>query len=324
MDTSFIIPAHNEEATLATLVEQICEAVRQEPEMHSFDIFLVDDGSTDRTWSVIDELALRHHGVVRGIRLRRNFGKAAALSAGFRESRGKLVFTMDADLQDDPKEIPRFVARIKEGFDLVSGWKRVRHDPRTKTLPSRFFNRVTSTITGIRLHDFNCGFKCYRREVIDHIVLYGELHRFIPVLAHDLGFRVTELAVEHHPRTHGRSHYGWERYARGALDLITVVAITRWLNKPGHLFGGLGILLGLLGFGVLLYLSILWLLGLGPIGSRPLLMFGVLVSVMSVQLVSLGVIAEFFIKLNQPRDHAIFVAERTVPPLPAKSPDATP
>jgi glycosyltransferase involved in cell wall biosynthesis len=311
MDASFIIPARNEETTLATLVERICEAVRGSREILSFEIFLVDDGSRDRSWAVIGELALRYEGVVKGIRLRRNFGKATALSAGFKESQGRLVFTMDADLQDDPKEIPRFVDKIGEGIDLVSGWKRVRHDPWTKTLPSRLFNRVISIITGIHLHDFNCGFKCYRREVIDHITIYGELHRFIPVLANDLGFRVAEIDVEHHPRVHGVSNYGWERYARGVLDLLTVIAITRWLNKPGHLFGGLGILLGLLGFGVLSYLSVIWMLDLGSIGSRPLLMFGVLVSVVSVQMVSLGVIAEFFIKFNQPRDHSVFVAERT-------------
>lgn len=312
MHVSFVIPAHNEEATLQDIVERIQEAVQKVPGIDAFDIVLVDDGSRDRSWSVISDLAERYAGVVTGIRLRRNFGKAAALAAGFRNCHGQVVFTLDADLQDDPKEIPRFLAKLDEGFDLVSGWKRERQDPWTKTLPSRVFNRVTAAITGIRLHDFNCGFKCYRREVVDHLVLYGELHRFIPVLAHDLGFRVTELPVEHHPRRHGVSNYGWERYARGVLDLLTVIAITRWLHKPGHLFGGLGILLGLLGFGTLLYLSVLWLLGLGPIGGRPLMTLGVLASVMSLQMVSLGVIAEFFIKFNQPRDRSICIAEKTM------------
>jgi glycosyltransferase involved in cell wall biosynthesis len=311
MHVSFVIPAHNEEATLGDIVERIHKAVQSVPSIAAFEIVLIDDGSRDRSWSVMSELADRYPGVVKGIRLRRNFGKAAALATGFRHCRGQVVFTMDADLQDDPKEIPRFLAKLDEGFDLVSGWKRQRQDPWTKTLPSRVFNRVTATITGIRLHDFNCGFKCYRREVVDHLVLYGELHRFIPVLAHDLGFRVTELPVEHHPRRHGVSNYGWERYVRGVLDLLTVIAITRWLHKPGHLFGGLGILLGLLGFGTLLYLAVLWLLDLGPIGGRPLMTLGVLASVMSLQMVSLGVIAEFFIKFNQPRDRSIYIAEQT-------------
>lgn len=311
MHLSFVIPAHNEEATLGDIVERIHEAVQTVPSIAAFDIVLVDDGSRDRSWSVMSALADRYPGVVKGVRLRRNFGKATALATGFRHCRGQVVFTMDADLQDDPKEIPRFLAKLDEGFDLVSGWKRERQDPWNKTLPSRVFNRVTATITGIRLHDFNCGFKCYRREVVDHLALYGELHRFIPVLAHDLGFRVTELPVEHHPRRHGVSNYGWERYARGVLDLLTVIAITRWLHKPGHLFGGLGILLGLLGFGTLLYLAVLWLLGLGPIGGRPLMTLGVLASVMSLQMVSLGVIAEFFIKFNQPRDGSIYIAEQT-------------
>jgi glycosyltransferase involved in cell wall biosynthesis len=311
MKISIVIPARNEESSLRQITEQINATVVGMDLVAPIEIIFVDDGSTDGSWNIIEELSRNAANHVRGIRLRRNFGKASALSAGFKECVGDLIFTMDADLQDEPKEIPRFIAKIEEGYDLVSGWKRVRNDPFSKTAPSRLFNHITARLTGIDLHDFNCGFKCYRREVIDNIVLYGELHRYIPVLAHDLGFRIGELSVEHHPRVHGVSKYGWERYARGMVDLLTVLAITRWLHKPGHLFGGLGLLLGLMGFSVLGYLFVVWLLGLGTIGGRPLLTFGVLTSLISLQMISLGVIAEFFIKFNQPKQLNAFIAARS-------------
>lgn len=311
MIVSIVIPARNEETSIEQLVTLIRATFSEMAQIATHEIILVDDGSVDGTWSVIQRLSAQSESDVKGIRLRRNFGKATALSAGFKECAGDLIITMDADLQDDPKEIPRFIEKIEEGYDLVSGWKKVRNDPFSKTAPSRLFNRVTARLTGIDLHDFNCGFKCYRREVIDNIVLYGELHRYIPVLAHDLGFRIGELPVEHHPRLHGVSKYGWERYARGMVDLLTVMAITRWLHKPGHLFGGLGLLIGLMGLGVLGYLFVVWLLGLGTIGGRPLLTFGVLTTLISLQMISLGVIAEFFIKFNQPKQLNAFIAARS-------------
>lgn len=311
MIISVVIPTLNEEASLRQLTDEINAAIAGVDRVASHEIIFVDDGSTDRSWDIIEELSRIRKNHVRGIRLRRNLGKAAALSAGFNECRGNLIFTMDADLQDDPKEIPNFINMMDKGFDLVSGWKRVRNDPIIKTAPSRIFNFVTARLTGIELHDFNCGFKCYRREVIDNIVLYGELHRYVPVLAHDMGFRIGEVAVEHHARMHGASKYGWERYTRGMLDLLTVLATTRWLHKPGHLFGGLGLLIGLIGLGVLGYLFVIWLLGLGPIGGRPLLTFGVLSTLISLQMISLGVIAEFLIKLNQPKQFNAFIAART-------------
>lgn len=311
MIVSIVIPARNEETSIEQLVTLIRATFSEMAQVATHEIILVDDGSVDGTWSVIQRLSAQSKSAVKGIRLRRNFGKATALSAGFKECAGDLIITMDADLQDDPKEIPRFIEKIEEGYDLVSGWKKVRNDPFSKTAPSRLFNRVTARLTGIDLHDFNCGFKCYRREVIDNIVLYGELHRYIPVLAHDLGFRIGELPVEHHPRLHGVSKYGWERYARGMVDLLTVMAITRWLHKPGHLFGGLGLLIGLMGLGVLGYLFVVWLLGLGTIGGRPLLTFGVLTTLISLQMISLGVIAEFFIKFNQPKQLNAFIAARS-------------
>ncbi|MEZ4598913.1 MAG: glycosyltransferase family 2 protein [Syntrophotaleaceae bacterium] len=298
---SFIIPVKDEEDSLAELADRIVQTVLTSCPDHGFELVFVDDGSTDRSWAVIRTISQSYPGCVQAFRFRRNLGKALALQAGFQCCRGDIVFTMDADLQDDPKEIPRFMAKLNDGYDLVSGWKKTRNDPLSKTLPSRLFNSVTAKVTGVRLKDFNCGFKCYRREVVENLFLYGELHRYIPVLAADLGYRVGEISVEHHPRLYGRSKYGWERYARGFIDLVTVMATTRWVNKPGHLFGGAGLVLGVVGGVSLSYLLVLWLLGERPIGSRPLLTFGVLTTIASLQMISLGIVTEFFIK-QQGRD----------------------
>lgn len=310
MRISFVIPVKNEEETLRELTSRIFEALTNETRVVSHEVIFIDDGSDDASWRVIQELSKEYGGVVKGLRLRKNFGKAAALAAGFAKSNGEVVFTMDADLQDDPQEIQRFLDEILGGgVDMVSGWKRKRHDPWSKTAPSKLFNWITSRLTGVKLHDFNCGFKCYRRAVVDKLKIYGEMHRYIPVLADDLGFRVSEIEVLHHPREHGVSKYGWERYARGLVDLLTVLATTRWLSKPGHLFGGVGILFGILGGGILSYLFALWLLGEGPIGGRPLFVFGVMISIFSFQMISLGVIAEFFIKVSFDRDVDVLVSE---------------
>jgi len=312
---SFVVPVKDEEESLPDLVAAIRAVVDAIPGMErQWEIILVDDGSRDGSWSRIEELAEQGDGEVRGIQLRRNCGKATALEAGFREVRGEIVFTMDADLQDDPAEIPRFLAKLDEGYDLVSGWKMQRNDPLSKTLPSRLFNKVTAWVTGIPLHDFNCGFKCYRREVIESVHLYGELHRYIPVLAHDVGFRIGEIEVRHRARARGVSKYGWERYLRGLIDLVTVMATTRWLMKPGHLFGFIGIFFGVVGGAILVYMSVLWLLGGGPIGDRPLLLFGVLFCILSVQMISLGIIAEFLIRIRDPRQVNSVICRRTVPP----------
>lgn len=307
---SVVVPIKNEYASLGDLVMLIFSTVKTMPGSHELEIILVDDGSEDDSWSLIKKLSEDFRKFVNGIRLRRNFGKAIALEAGFRAATGDIIFTMDGDLQDDPKEIPRFLEKLDQGYDLVSGWKLKRHDPVSKTLPSKLFNKVTSWTTGVKLHDFNCGFKCYRREVIDRLSVYGELHRYVPVLAADLGFRVGEIEVKHHPRQHGVSKYGWERYLRGFVDLITVLATTRWLNKPGHLFGGIGVLFGFAGGLMLLYLSALWFMGLGPIGDRPLLLFGVMFSIFSLQMISLGIIAEFFIKARGPGNIDALISEK--------------
>lgn len=294
---SVVIPVKDEEATLRQLVDGILAACRE----HEVEVVFVDDGSRDGSWGVMKALADEHPGIVRALRLRRNFGKAVALDAGFRAANGDIIFTMDADLQDEPREIPRFLEALDSGYDLVSGWKARRHDPLSKTLPSKVFNRITAWISGISLHDFNCGFKAYRREIIEHLQLYGELHRYIPVLAHDAGFKVGEIEVEHHPRRHGKSKYGFERYVRGFLDLVTILATTRYLQRPGHMFGGVGVVFGLLGGAILTYLVVLWFLGQG-IGARPLLQFGVLLLMLSVQMISLGIIAELLIRISNPRD----------------------
>src|SRR5262245_51288076 len=236
---SIIIPAFNEAESLRQLhgeIDRTCAARKIEGE-----IIFVDDGSTDATWQVIRDLAETDRRV-KGIRFRRNFGKAAALSAGMRAARGAILCMMDADLQDDPAELPAFLDRIAAGFDVVNGWKRTRHDPWHKVLPSRVFNFLVSGLTGLKLHDHNCGLKCFRREVAAEIRLYGELHRFIPVLAHARGFKVTELEVHHRPRQFGRSKYGLRRFLRGFLDLLTVKFLTGFGQRPQHVLGAVGLL----------------------------------------------------------------------------------
>src|SRR5213596_861580 len=294
---SVVIPVHDEERSVALLYDELRSAL--EPLDTTWEAIFVDDGSTDGTFAALTRL---HNATdnVRVVRLRRNFGKAAALGAGFDQARGDTVVTIDGDLQDDPTEIPRLLAKLEEGFDLVSGWKAHRRDPITRRIPSRIFNWVTGRVSGLRLHDLNCGLKAYRAEVVQGLRLYGELHRFIPVLAHYRGHRIAELPVNHRPREHGRSRYGVERYIRGFLDLLTVSFIGRYRYRPLHLFGGLGLLLGMLGFVVLLYLTILKIGG-HAIGERPLLILGVLLVVVGLQFFSLGLISELITSQHEER-----------------------
>ena len=259
----------------------------------------IDDGSTDGSMSLLTRMHEELPNVV-VVHLRRNFGKAAALQAGFLEARGDVVVTIDADLQDDPEEIPKLLAKLDEGFDLVSGWKTRRNDPFLRRLFSRWFNRATAAVSGVRLHDVNCGLKAYRAEVLQGMRLYGELHRFIPVLAAYRGFRIAEIPVNHRPRQHGRSRYGPERYLRGFFDLLSVTFMGRYRHRPLHLFGGLGLLMGAVGFIVLLYLSMLKLWG-QSIGSRPLLTLGVLLMVVGIQFVSLGLLSELVTSQHEER-----------------------
>jgi glycosyltransferase involved in cell wall biosynthesis len=294
---SVVVPVYNEERSVALLLDEIRSAL--EPLERDWEAIFVDDGSTDGSFGALTRLHAANDNV-RVVRLRRNFGKATALAAGFEKAAGDLIVTIDADLQDDPAEIPKLLAKLDEGFDLVSGWKTRRRDPWTRRLLSRIFNATTSRLSGVRLHDINCGLKAYRADVVRGLSLYGELHRFLPVLAHHRGFRIAELPVNHRARTHGRSRYGLERYLRGFFDLLTVAFIGRYRHRPLHLFGGLGLALGALGTAILAYLTIVKLGG-EAIGHRPLLTLGVLLVVVGMQFFSLGLIGELVLSQHAER-----------------------
>jgi dolichol-phosphate mannosyltransferase len=294
---SIVVPVHNEERSVALLLDEIRSAL--EPLGREWEAVFVDDGSSDGSFAALTRLHAACDNV-RVVRLRRNFGKATALAAGFEQAAGELIVTIDSDLQDDPAEIPRLLAKLDEGFDLVSGWKTRRRDPWTRRVLSRIFNAATSRLSGLRLHDMNCGLKAYRAEVVRGLSLYGELHRFLPVLAHHRGFRIAELPVNHRPREHGRSRYGLERYLRGFFDLLTVSFIGRYRHRPLHLFGGLGLALGGVGAAILVYLTIVKLSG-EAIGHRPLLTLGVLLVVVGMQFFSLGLISELVLSQHEER-----------------------
>ncbi|MEC7450356.1 MAG: glycosyltransferase family 2 protein [Planctomycetota bacterium] len=321
---SAVIPVFNEEASLARLHEELRQVCRDHD--LQLEIWFVDDGSRDGSWSVIEQLA-ETDPMTYGLRFRRNFGKAAALSAGFASVRGDVVFTLDADLQDDPKEIPRFLEMLKEGYEVISGWKIVRNDPWHKTFPSRIFNGLVGKFTGVKLHDHNCGFKCYRREVLDEVDLYGELHRFIPVLASSRGFRVGELAVDHRAREFGASKYGFERFIKGFLDLLTVYFLTGFRQRPQHLLGTVGLLaFGLGGIGMT-YLAGYWILKefstFGedwlPLHQRPLTLYSLGALLLGFQLISLGFLAEL-ITAYQGRSTSNFSIKQRIVPSEDKRP----
>jgi glycosyltransferase involved in cell wall biosynthesis len=285
---SVVVPVHDEEQSVKPLYDELRAAL--DPLDRGWEAVFVDDGSTDGSFGALTRLHADAENI-KVVRLRRNFGKAAALAAGFRHAVGDVVVTIDADLQDDPAEIPRLLAKLDEGFDLVSGWKTQRRDPWSRRLLSRIFNGVVGRVSGLRLHDMNCGLKAYRADVVRNLRIYGELHRFLPVLAHNRGYRVAELPVNHRPREHGKSRYGVERYFRGFLDFLTVWFMGRYRHRPLHLFGGLGFLLGTIGTALLVYLTALKLSG-EAIGHRPLLTLGVLLMVVGLQLFSLGLLSE--------------------------------
>ncbi len=291
---SIVVPLYNEAESLPELIPRL-EAVAEQWTGGTYEIWLIDDGSTDGSFEVIRQFH-RRNSRIRGIRFRRNYGKSAALAVGFAEAQGQYVVTIDADLQDEPEEIPRLLAKLSEGYDLVSGWKKHRRDPLSKTLPSRLFNAVVSAVSGLRLHDFNCGLKAYRREVVKAVQIYGEMHRYIPALAHWEGFRVTELPVRHHPRKYGRSKFGASRFVKGFLDLLTVLFTTRFLRRPLHLFGSLGVLFAIVGFLIDAYLVIEWAQQRTALSNRPLLFFGLGLIIVGGQLISLGLLGELIVK----------------------------
>ncbi len=286
---SVLVPLYDEQENLRPLYGKLRD-VLDGLEL-SWEVVFVDDGSTDGSFAVLRELK-ESDPRIRVLRLRRNFGKSAALDTGFGAVRGQRIIIMDADLQDDPEEIPALLAKIDAGFDLVTGWRAQRHDRFVKKFTSRLYNRVTSTLTGLRLHDFNCGLKAFRREVIEDLALYGELHRYIPPLAHWKGYRVAEIRVRHHPRAFGKSKFGAYRFFAGFMDLLTVMFMTRYSKKPLHLFGGVGLVLFLAGLLINGYLVALNLLGMDFIRVRPLLFFGVLLMLVGFQLLSIGLLAE--------------------------------
>jgi glycosyltransferase involved in cell wall biosynthesis len=307
---TLVIPAFNEAESLPTLLAEIrtvCEA-------HgiTYEALVFDDGSTDGTFAVmLDEN--RRDPRVHAVRFRRNSGKAAALAEGFRRARGQSVITMDADLQDNPSEIPGLLKMLDEGADMVSGWKKIRHDPWHKTVPSKLFNAVTSAASGIKLHDFNCGLKAYKSEVVKSVEVYGELHRYIPVLANWNGFKVEEKIVEHRARRYGVSKYGWARFTNGLFDLVTLLFLHRYTRRPLHLFGFVGLLFALLGVGVLFGFVVDWMLT-GSLHVRPLMLGGVASMLVGVQFVSIGLLGEL---INQR-----FVTSAPPPPVAATTPNA--
>ena len=293
---SLVIPLFNEAGSLIELHEKISAA------LHTFrmpaEIIFIDDGSTDRSFEVLRELHQRDRRV-RVVRFRRNFGKSAALAAGFERAQGQFIVTMDADLQDDPAEIAHLLDEMKRGdFDLVSGWKRERHDPFIKRISSKVFNRVTGFMTGLRLHDINCGLKAYRRDVTKSIPVYGELHRFLPVIAFQEGFRVGEVVVKHRPRKHGKSKFGPSRFSKGFFDLITVLFLSRYTKRPLHLFGVAGTLAFVLGLGIAGYLTYERLVFNAYLTNRPVLFLALLLMIIGVQAVSIGLLGEMITAAN--------------------------
>ena len=291
-DISVVIPLYNEEESLRELHQQLKATLGRTSQR--YELVFVDDGSTDKSFQVLRDLKRvdRH---IKVIRFRRNYGKSAALAVGFEKATGNIVITMDADLQDDPAEIPALKRKLDDGYDLVSGWKKSRKDPLSKTIPSRLFNFVVRVMTGIRIHDFNCGLKAYRRDVIKAVNVYGELHRYIPVLAHWEGFKVGELPVRHRARRFGKTKFGFGRFWKGFLDLLTVIFTTRYFRRPLHLFGIWGLVALLIGLGISIWLVVDWFQG-RPLSNRPLFLAGIFLVIVGIQFISIGLLGEMITK----------------------------
>ncbi|MCC7263637.1 MAG: glycosyltransferase family 2 protein [Candidatus Latescibacteria bacterium] len=309
---SVVIPVFTEEESLAPLADKLVAVFARLP--FGAEVIFVDDGSTDTSFAVIEALHQRDPRF-RAVGFRRNYRKAAALAAGFREARGEYILTMDADLQDDPEEIPHLLEALEPDLDLVSGWKKKRHDPLSKTLPSRFFNRVTSLVSGIRLHDFNCGLKLYRREVAEDCLpyLYGELYRFLPAMAHWAGYRVGELPVQHHPRQFGKSKFGAKRLLNGFFDLLTITFVVRFMTMPMHIFGSLGLVASLAGGGICSYIAFLRFTHGNIQNHHPLLMLGTLLVIVGIQFFSTGLLGDMLASLHQRQSRTVRLSRRVGP-----------
>jgi glycosyltransferase involved in cell wall biosynthesis len=294
-EISVVVPVFNEEGSLSELHRNLTAVL--EGMGRSYEIIFVDDGSRDGSLDVLKDIHQRDPRT-RVLSFRMNYGKSAALSVGFDDAQGDIIITIDADLQDDPDEIPRLITKLESGYDLVSGWKKDRKDPVSKTVPSKMFNRITSWVTGLKIHDINCGLKAYRRSVTEQIKVYGQLHRFLPVFAHKDGFRVGEVVVKHHPRVHGKTKYGMGRFLHGFLDLLTVVLLTGYTTSPLHFFGTIGVIFTLAGFGINCYITSVWLRHKNIQGRHPLLTLGVLLMILGFQLISTGLMAEFIARIG--------------------------
>ncbi len=309
-EISIIVPAYNEAESLPVLIEEIRENLAGT--FDNYEIIIINDGSTDQTQKVIEDLFQKYPDYIIGIEQRRNFGKADGLKAGFEEAQGRFVVTMDADLQDDPKEISRFVNKINEGYDLVSGWKQNRKDSFIKNKTSKIYNFFTCYFSGIKLHDFNCGFKAYRGDTVKNLDLYGQLHRYIPVMLGSQGYKIAEIPVNHRKRKFGKTKYGPSRFIIGFLDLLTVVVLTKYFKRPAHFFGGIGTAFSFFGSLIVLYIGYLRIT-LGNIGGRlPLLVLGILLIMVGVQLISLGLIGEMLVKNSNSRKEYLHKIKKVV------------
>jgi glycosyltransferase involved in cell wall biosynthesis len=305
---SIVIPLYNEEESIVELsisLKKVFERLRV-----NYEVIFVDDGSTDQSYQKIKEINHLNNRF-KCIKFKRNYGKSAALSEGFKASKGDYVITMDADLQDDPAEIPALIQKLNEGYDLVSGWKKKRYDPFIKKQSSKLFNFVTSRLVGLKLHDYNCGIKIYKKDIIKNIKIYGEMHRYIPALAYLSGYKVSEIAVTHHPRKFGKTKFGASRFVNGIFDLMTVLFTTKFIKRPLHFFGLLGLLSFIAGFGVMVYLTILKFFDSVPISNRPLFLVGILMVIVGIQSFSIGLIAEMITKNSTENDNVII--EKTLP-----------
>lgn len=296
LEISVVIPLLNEEESLKELSDKL-ETVLTKMTQNSWEVIYIDDGSTDSSLEILRMLN-KQNNKFKYISFRRNYGKSAALAVGFELAKGKYVATMDADLQDDPDELPNLMLKIQDGYDLVSGWKKKRYDPITKTVPSKLFNYVTSRVSGVKLHDFNCGLKLYRSEVIKTVKVYGEMHRYIPALAFMEGFKVTEIPVIHHKRKYGKTKYGMSRFINGFLDLLTMFFTTRYTKQPLHFFGFWGTVFTALGITLNLYLTFQWLFEKTYLSNRPMIFLGMLLIIVGVQLFSMGLLGEMITKNN--------------------------
>ncbi len=297
---SVVVPVLNEEESLPQLHKELTQALGS---FQAYEIIFIDDGSHDRSDEIIRDM-VKDDPHVKLVKFHKNYGKADALAEGFRLSSGDVIITMDADLQDDPAEIPKLVKKISEGWDVVSGWKKNRKDPLSKTIPSKLFNLVTRWITGVKIHDFNCGLKAYKSKVVKSIELYGGLHRYIPAIARQKGFAVTEMVVNHRPRKFGKTKYGGARFFHGFFDLLTVSFLGNYFTRPLHFFGLIGLILTFAGLAINVYLTIGWYRGVW-IGNRPILFLGVLLMVVGIQFFSIGLLGEMLVKSGRRMENRV-------------------